>query len=108
MIDESLKAQLRQALYDERQHDMHDALAKGITQVDIIDRDAIQAADITPALPAASSDNHKWWLDDGMFHTFLWHFNPHCLPLSLTLPSLLLSLCLCGIDNQKVPPPGQP
>lgn len=65
VIDESLKAQLRQALYDERQHGMHDSLAKGIMQVDIINREAIQAAEITPALPAASSDNHKWWLDDG-------------------------------------------
>lgn len=46
---------------------MHDALAKGIMQMDIIDREAIQTADITPALPPASSDNHKWWLDDGMF-----------------------------------------
>jgi len=94
VIDESLKAQLRQALYDERQHGMHDSLAKGTMQVDIIDREAIQAAEITPALPAASSDNYKWWLDDGMFHTFCGISQLSFLSLSFSLspPSLSSSV----------------
>lgn len=75
---------------------MHDALAKGIMQVDIIDREAIQAADITPALPPASSDNHKWWLDDGMFllcfiYIVLWDLTTPAHPVSLFFsPSVLV------------------
>lgn len=75
---------------------MHDALAKGIMQVDIIDREAIQAADITPALPPASSDNHKWWLDDGMFllcfiYIVLWDLTTPAHPAPLFLsPSVLV------------------
>ena len=111
VIDESLKAQLRQALYDERQHGMHDVLAKGTMQVDNKDREAIQATDIIPALPPASSDNQKWWLDDGMFLlcyiyvVFVGFDKPHLPSLFLFLsPSVLLVLtfrrCPCEVNHE--------
>lgn len=121
VIDEFLKAQLRQALYDERQHGMHDSVAKGIMQVNTLDREAIQPADIASVLPLASSDNSKWWLGDGMCiipHSSIYHApiiswfpfvmylkpSPHPptpTPLSL-LPSPLYVVSVI-IDNWKVP-----
>lgn len=65
IIDESLKGKLRHVLYSERQYGMHKALAKGTMQD--IDKDIIQPEHIMPALPPSSSDNQRWWLNDGMW-----------------------------------------
>lgn len=83
VIDESLKAKLRHTLHDERQRVMHDALARGVMQVDTTDREITQPRYISPVLPPSSSDHHKWWLSDGMYLTLYLARFP-CLPSSLT------------------------
>ena len=76
IVDESLKGELRHSLYSEKQCGMHKALAKGTMQ-DIPDKDIIQPGYIMPTLPQSSSDNQRWWLNDGMW----------------LIPSLSLFLC---------------
>lgn len=85
IIDESLKGELRHALYSERQYGMHKALAKGTMQ-DIPDKDIIQPGYIMPTLPPSSSDNQRWWLNDGR-----WLNPPFFSPLYTPLSSILFA-----------------
>lgn len=70
IIDESLKGELRRALYTEVQHGMHGTVATGIMRMGIADSETSQPQKNTSVLPPASSDIHKWWLSDGMWHLY--------------------------------------
>lgn len=60
-INDSLKENLVDVLYKQRKQDIEEAV--GGEGVD--DEDLIEFKPIAPGLPPASSDRHKWWLDNG-------------------------------------------
>ncbi|GFF16671.1 DNase I-like protein [Aspergillus terreus] len=63
VIDETVKSKLRQQLYKQRQRDPRN-VTKDLMGSET--EDLIMLESIAPGLPPASSDNQKWWLDNGM------------------------------------------
>lgn len=57
---------LRRTLYTERQDGVHNILSNKVDQTNMEDGEVSQPMSSVPGLPLASSDNHKWWLENGM------------------------------------------
>ncbi|PLB36711.1 SacI domain and endonuclease/exonuclease/phosphatase family protein [Aspergillus candidus] len=65
VIDEEKKNTLRRTLYTERQDDVHNILSNKLDQTNMGDEEVSQPKSSVSGLPLASSDNHKWWLENG-------------------------------------------
>ena len=63
-IDDSKKEALSRAIYAQRRLDIGDNTANAMND-DFDNEDIGDYESIAPELPPASSDRHKWWLDDG-------------------------------------------
>ena len=63
-VDEVKKHKLGQELYSKRKLDIGDTTANARVEGSE-DDDLIGGEAIAPELPPASSDRHKWWLDNG-------------------------------------------
>lgn len=66
VVDEAMKAKLRRILYTERRNDPYNILSKTIEQARAQSEEHIPPTPIAPGLPPASSDHHRWWLENGM------------------------------------------
>lgn len=71
VIDETVKSKLRQQLYEQRQRDPRNVVASTKDLRGSETEDLIMLESIAPGLPPASSDNQKWWLDNGTFFILL-------------------------------------
>ncbi|KAB8240151.1 SacI homology domain-containing protein [Aspergillus flavus] len=65
VVDEAMKAKLRRILYTERRNDPYNILSKTIEQARAQSEEHIPPTPIAPGLPPASSDHHRWWLENG-------------------------------------------
>ncbi|KAB8202267.1 SacI homology domain-containing protein [Aspergillus parasiticus] len=65
VVDEAVKAKLRRILYTERRNDPYNVLSKTIEQASAQSEEHIPPTPIAPGLPPASSDHHRWWLENG-------------------------------------------
>ncbi|KAI9839420.1 MAG: inositol polyphosphate 5-phosphatase [Thelocarpon superellum] len=65
VINEGVKAKLSRQIYDRRRDEIKGATANDPTD-ETDDEDLIGYDAISPALPPASSDRRKWWLDNGL------------------------------------------
>ncbi|KAE8371217.1 SacI homology domain-containing protein [Aspergillus bertholletiae] len=65
VVDEAAKATLRRILYTERRNDPYYVPSKSIEQASPQSEEHIPPTPIAPGLPPASSDNHRWWLENG-------------------------------------------
>ena len=63
-IDEPVKRALSQDIYAKRRSEIRDTSA-GSRSNDLDEEDLIGYDSIAPGLPPASSDRHRWWLDNG-------------------------------------------
>lgn len=66
VVDEAVKARLRRVLYTERRNDPYNVLSKTAEQASLQSEEHIPPTPIAPGLPPASSDHHRWWLENGM------------------------------------------
>jgi synaptojanin len=64
IVDEQMKGALREALFNESHREVN-RLTRSKTGDDE-DADSMIYRPIAPGYPSASSDSHKWWLDEGM------------------------------------------
>ncbi|KAE8348768.1 SacI homology domain-containing protein [Aspergillus coremiiformis] len=65
VVDEGLKGKLRRTLYHERQDDPYNVLFSILERVNTENEESIPLTPIAPGLPPASSDHHRWWLENG-------------------------------------------
>ncbi|XHG05215.1 hypothetical protein AWENTII_008459 [Aspergillus wentii] len=65
IIDESLKSKIRRMIYEDRQCDVRDMPANKANLIDTEDGEVMSHGSIAPGLPPASSDHHRWWLENG-------------------------------------------
>ena len=65
VVDETAKARLSRKLYEHRRSDVGNVTANAKGD-DTDDEDLMGYESIDPALPPASSDRRKWWLDNGL------------------------------------------
>ncbi|KAG6215030.1 hypothetical protein E4U50_008012 [Claviceps purpurea] len=65
IVDEETRETISRELYQRRKADVGDATAHLGQGEDSDDGDLIGYDSIEPGLPPASSDRHKWWLDNG-------------------------------------------
>ncbi|KAL1983930.1 hypothetical protein VTN96DRAFT_9783 [Rasamsonia emersonii] len=64
IVDEQTKDRLSRVLYDKHRREIGDLTLK-FTVEDSEDEELIGYRSIAPGFPPASSDRHKWWLDQG-------------------------------------------
>jgi hypothetical protein len=78
IIDEQTRDRLSSLLYEKRRGEIGDLTAKSTVE-DSEDEEVIGYRSIAAGFPPASSDRHKWWLDQGMDQedSLLW--NQNCL-----------------------------
>ncbi|GAQ46767.1 SacI domain and endonuclease/exonuclease/phosphatase family protein [Aspergillus niger] len=64
VVDEARKSKIQQSLYKERQNNLR--LGDMTTQVQKVDGELIAFDHIASELPPASSEQYKWWLNQGI------------------------------------------
>lgn len=65
VVDEGIKSKLRRTLYKERRDNPYNVLSSKIERVSLESEEPMLPMPIAPGLPPASSDHHKWWLENG-------------------------------------------
>lgn len=66
VVDEARKSRIQQSLYNERQNNTHLMFGDMTTQVHEVDGGLLAFERMASELPPASSEHHKWWLNNGM------------------------------------------
>lgn len=66
VVDERAREAIRSTLYDQRRRGIANK-ADNSLYGDSDEEDLLDMESIAPGLPPASSDRHKWWLDNGVF-----------------------------------------
>lgn len=66
IVDDHLKGNIRSMIYAKEIGDASDFSARSRNQAKMHERESAELDLLTLGLPPASSDDQRWWLDNGM------------------------------------------